>query len=233
MRTIEKIALMVVFVAGLVSVYGQEGDDDRKLKIDAGADLVSSYVWRGLYQTGASFQPSASLSVKGLTFGTWASTDFKALIKEVDFFFSYELKGFSLGLFDFWCQNEGESFFKDRKSHLFEFILGYSFPEKFPLSLELNTMFSGDDDLGDDGKRLYSTYITAGYPFTIEQFDCEVGIGITPWKGIYADHFNIATITAKATKKLPISSGYALPVYVELILAPSTDNIFVVFGITF
>ena len=223
----------MLFFAVITYAHGQEEDDVGKLKIDADAELVSSYIWRGLYQAGASLQPSLSFSVKGLTVGSWSSVDYKAFIKELDFYFSYELKGFSIGVFDFWCRPEGSSFFKDRKSHTFELNLGYNFSERFPLTLEANTMFTGDDDQDERGKRFYSTYMAASYSFTVKKADCEVGIGITPWKGIYADKFNVAVIRAKASRNLQFTPEYALPVFVELILSPSQDNAFLVFGLSF
>lgn len=233
MKHINKNSLIVALLAVLTTAYGQEEEDDGKLKIDAGADLVSSYVWRGLYQAGTSFQPSFSLSAKGFTFGSWASADFSAFIKELDFYFSYEIKRFSIGIFDFWSRPEGTSFFKDRKSHSLELNLGYSFSEKFPLRLEVNTMFTGDDEKDEKGKRLYSTYISADYSFAVRQVDCEAGVAISPWKGVYTDKFNVAVIRVKASRSLRFASEYALPVFVELILTPAQDNAFLVFGLTF
>ena len=39
-------------------------------------DLVSSYVWRGFYQTGASFQPTLGFGVGDFSLTAWGSTDF-------------------------------------------------------------------------------------------------------------------------------------------------------------
>ena len=228
MKKTVKTAVIAILFTGSVLVHGQE-----KLMIDVGADVVSSYVWRGLYQAGVSVQPSLSLSTSGLTLGAWGSTDFSTYFKELDFYLSYEMKGFSAGITNYWWSGEGASFFEDRGSHLFEVNLGYTFSEKFPLSLGVNTMLSGDDDKNNNDKQRYSTYISADFPFSVKKIDCEVGIGISPSKGLYSDTFDVATITAKASKNLSLSSDYAIPVFVKLICSPAQDNAFLVFGLTF
>ena len=52
-------------------------------EISIGGDLVSTYVWRGVYQSGFSLQPEIGLSVGGFTVGVWGSTDLDNF-KEVD-----------------------------------------------------------------------------------------------------------------------------------------------------
>ena len=218
--------LLLLVTAG---AYGQ----DKKWKIAAETDLVSSYVWRGMYQTGVSFQPVLSLSTYGVTLGTWGSTDFSSYAKELDFFLSYETRGLLVSVTNYWWNGEGESFFKERGSHLLEAGLGYTFSEKFPLSLGMNTILCGDGDKKEGGKQQYSTYITASYPFTVKGVDCEAGIGISPWKGLYSENFNVASIMAQATKSVQLSEKYALPVFVKLILSPAQDNAYLVFGLKF
>ena len=72
------LLLAIVFTFGSVasSLKAQE-----KVKADARVDLVSSYVWRGLYQTGASIQPTLAFAYSGFNLTAWGSTDFK-LFKE-------------------------------------------------------------------------------------------------------------------------------------------------------
>ena len=138
-----------------------------------------------------------------------------------------------MGVIDYWCSLEGSPFFKNSDSHLFEANLGYTFSEKFPLTLEANTIFWGDDDQNAAGKQRYSTYFSASFPFNVKDVDCEAGIGVSPWKGMYGEKMNIPAITAKATKKLLPSSAYTFPVFIELIFSPVQDNVFLVFGMVF
>ena len=231
-----KVLKIIVVLVITVTVYGQKEENGNKWTINAGADLVSTYVCRGLYQSAVSVQPMLEVSVSGLSIGSWGSSDFSTIFKELDFYVSYKLKRLTVILWDYWWSGEGASYFKDNGSHFLEATLRYTFSEKFPLSLETNTMFTGDGDKDDNGKPLYSTYISANYPFSIKNVknvDCEVGIGISPWKSMYSNKFNVATITAKASKSLRLSSDYTLPVFVELIFSPAQDNCFLIFGIKF
>ena len=225
------LLLLAVSIAG----YGQK-EEEKGLTINVGADLVSSYVWRGMYQAGASFQPAVSLSKSGFTIGAWGSSDFSVSFKEIDLFLSYEYKGLKVGISDYWYTGEGESYFKHaRGAHNLEASLGYTFLGKYPLSIEVLTLFYGDDDKTEDGeeKQQYSTYISSTYPFSVGKLDFEAGLSITPYKGMYSDKFDIVAISLKTTKKLQLSAGYDLPVFVELLFSPAQDNAFVIFGIQF
>ena len=227
----KKIITILAFFAATVAMYGEE--KESKFSVDVEVDLVSSYVWRGMYQTGVSVQPVLSLSAYGVTLGTWGSSDFSTFAKELDFFLSYEIGGFSASITDYWWNGEGESFFRERGSHFLEGSLEYTFSEKFPLSLGINTMFWGDGDKNADGNQRYSTYISASYPFSVGSTDCEVGIGVSPWEGLYSDKFDVAVISAKASRNLKLSSEYSLPIFVELILSPAQDNAYLIFGLKF
>ncbi|MCL2727207.1 MAG: hypothetical protein FWD56_02340 [Bacteroidales bacterium] len=229
MRTIYQAVAILSLLAVPVTGYGQE----EKLTVDVGADLVSSFVWRGMYQSGASIQPTLNFSAFGFTVGTWGSTDFSTYAKEIDFYLSYEIGGFSVGVADYWWNGESASYFRDRCSHHIEANIGFTFGEKFPLSLGVNTMLTGEEDVDDTGKRLYSTYISVSFPFSIKKIDFETGIGISPRKGMYGDKFDVVAITARATKNFQLSPKYALPLFVELIFSPAQDNAFLVFGIQF
>ena len=61
-------------------------------EISIGGDLVSTYVWRGVYQSGFSLQPEIGLSVGGFTVGVWGSTDLDNF-KEVDLSVGYSVRG--------------------------------------------------------------------------------------------------------------------------------------------
>ena len=234
----KKTAILLFFAAtSTVAVYGQEEKKSR-FSIDVGADLVSSYVWRGMYTSGASFQPELSLSAYGLRLGAWGSSDFTALAKEVDFFLSYETGGFSIGITDYWWMGEGHPYFKKGSSHILEASLGYTISENVPLSLGVNTLFYGDEDK-QDNKQQFSSYFTAGYSFSVKSVDCEVGVGlgISPLKnGMFTNEgkvFDVASISARASKNLQFTEKFAMSVFVELILSPARDNAYLVFGIGF
>jgi len=226
--------MILSLFAATIAAHGQDENTEEKLKIDVGADLISSYVWRGWYLAGPSIQPELSISAYGFTLGTWGSKDFSTFEKEIDFYFSFEFKGFSVRVSDYWMMYEDAPYFKNKGNHLIEAGLGYTFPEKFPLSLEVNTLILGNEDVcEEDGRQYYSTYISLSFPFSIKDIKIETGIGISPFKGMYSSKLDVVTATVKATKELQLSTNYALPVYTELIVSPTQNNIFLVFGINF
>ena len=233
MKCLIRSATILSLFAATLAAHGQDESSDSKPTVEVGADFVSAYVWRGMYQAGISLQPALNFSMYDVTIGAWGSTGFPANAKELDFYLSYELKGFTASLSDYWWNGEGASYFKDAGSHHLEAGLSYTFPEKFPLSLEINTMLSGDEDKDESDRKYYSTYISASFPFSIRSIDCEAGIGITPRKGMYGDKFDLVTLSAKASKSLQLTAKYALPVFVELVFSPAQDNTFLVFGIQF
>ena len=54
-------------------------------------DLVSSYVWRGIYQGGAaSFQPTLGFSVGNFSLTAWGSTSLSESNKEIDLTAAYK-----------------------------------------------------------------------------------------------------------------------------------------------
>ena len=234
MKSIVKIAAFLMFFASSFSMYGQE-EKESVFSYDVEVDVVSSNVWRGEYLSGVSIQPGLSVSAFGLTLGAWGSTDFFGTYKELDFFISYEIGGFSVTLTDYWWEGEHEPYFNKlkRDNRYLEAGIGYTFSGKFPLSLGINTMISGDGDKDADNKQLFSTYITASYPFTVGNIDLEAGIGISPWEGMFSSKFDVAAINLKASKNLQISPNLSIPLSVDLILAPARDNAFFVLGLRF
>ena len=131
-------------------------------------DLVSSYVWRGFYQTGVSFQPTLGFGVGDFSLTAWGSTDFDgvssgegAAAKEIDLTAAYAL---------------GET------AHHFEAGLAYTLPvEKFPLSIAWYTMFAGADK-DDKGRQNYSSYVELNYPFSVKSVDLNLTCGFLPYE---------------------------------------------------
>ena len=62
----------------LLMSFATFAQEEKQFEIAPSADLVSSYVWRGVYQTGASVQPSINLSYAGFSLTAWGSTDFSS-----------------------------------------------------------------------------------------------------------------------------------------------------------
>jgi hypothetical protein len=225
--------IIFTLIIALVSLGAKAQDVDFTL----GADVVSSYIWRGGFGTGAAIQPAAGLSVGGFSLSAWGSVSFEGGDKEVDFTATYEIAGLSIAVTDYWWEGEDALkyfMYKSRSTaHLFEATLEYKLPiEKFPLSLSVNTMFAGADYSKANGDRAYSTYIAASYPFSIKEIALSASVGITPSEGIYASDFSVVNIGLRASKELKITDSFSLPVFGEIITNPRSEDIFFVFGIS-
>ena len=226
----KRILYTLIMILAVSSVKAQKTD------FSLGADVVSSYVWRGAYQTSAAVQPAMGMSVAGFSLSAWGSVPFKGEAKEVDFTATYQIAGISLAITDYWWAGEDAfryfSYAKGKTDHLFEGTVDYQLPiEKFPLSLSVNTMFAGAD-YKPDGKRAYSTYISASYPFSVKKIiDLEASLGVTPSQGIYADEFALVHIGLKASKEVKITEHFSLPIFSEVIANPKSQDIFFVFGV--
>lgn len=87
------VLLLTIFIS-ISLVKSQE------LTVNAEADIVSSYIWRGLYVGPASVQPGISLSSGGFTLGVWGSSSFNASWREFDLFASYSIGNFNFLITD-------------------------------------------------------------------------------------------------------------------------------------
>ena len=219
------------------ATFAQEG---KQFEIAPAADLVSSYVWRGVYQTGPSVQPSIALSYAGVSLTAWGSTDFSSISdpdkgKEFDLTLGYGIGGFSIGVTDYWWAGEGKRYGNYSNSHYFEGTVGYNFGESFPLGITWSTMFAGGDKKAD-GKQQFSTYVEAGYAFNVLGVDVTPSIGVSPWTGMYhrewTDGFALSTVILKASKEIKVTDSFSLPVFAQCIVAPNQDNVFLVFGLS-
>ncbi len=197
----------IVFSTCASSLKAQSG-----VVVNVGADLVSGYVWRGVYQigSGASVQPSLGLAYKGFSIGAWGSTRLAGRFQELDLSAGYSVGGFSVGVTDYWWAGQGAPFYSDYlNTHLFEGTLGYHFGKKFPLHVSWSTMFAGNLDKVD-GERKFSTYIELGYDFRIKGVDLTCAVGVAPWDAPawltprWGDKgFQVSNISLKASKTGP------------------------------
>jgi len=235
-----------------LSVYA--GDKDDKCDFSVGADIVSSYLWRGTVYSGASIQPAMEFNVGGFSLGAWGSVDFSSMgfgYKEVDLIASYSFGNFTAGFFNFWPGWEGEyNYFDYSKStaHVLEANLLYSF-DPFPLTLGWNTMIAGNDkylDKNGKEKRAFSTYVEATYSFSVKDVKLDLALGASLWKSsvLYTcdmlynsrqgtDGFAVVFTSLMASKNIKITDNYSLPIFGQLAFNPAKEDAFFVFGIKF
>ncbi len=234
----KKVISIVLILTTLCSTINAQ----HKVTINSGADIVSSYIWRGSYNAGASFQPKLEGQIIGFALGAWGSIDFVGQErKEVDLYLNYTYKGFTVGITDYWWDGEGAyNYFRyanNATGHRWEGNLAYRLPVKqFPLRISWNTMFAGND-YNADGKRVYSTYIELDYPFSIGSVDMNATLGAAPWHSpsfLPSDNkgFSVCNVGLGASKTFQLSDHISLPLFSRLIFNPATEDIHIVFGVS-
>ena len=70
---VKKVTVLAVAFSMASSTLANAQEEDGKVNFSVQGDLVSSYIWRGFYQTGASFQPTLSLGVGNFSLTAWGS----------------------------------------------------------------------------------------------------------------------------------------------------------------
>lgn len=213
------------------------------VKVKAGADIVSSYIWRGSYNAGASFQPALSASIAGVTVGAWGSMDFTGQQrKEVDLSLNYSIKGFTVGITDYWWEGEGKfNYFhydKSSTAHKWEANFAYQLPiDKFPLIISWNTMFAGAD-YDDSQNRCYSSYVEILYPFkATPNIEMTAFVGATPWysPSILSSQnrgFSVCNVGLSAQYAIKCSDNFQIPIFSKLMFNPAMEDIHLVFGVS-
>jgi len=242
MRGIRLVAILAIAILTVTSA---------KAQFTTGADIVSSYVWRGVPQEGTkgtpNIQPYVSFTTGGLTVGSWASSSFLGNVKEVDLYATYAFSSqFAVTLTDYnWGFASTKGYFDYSKTtdHIYEATLAYTGTEKFPISASVNTMFAGADKYttkaldiaGKDSitsqKKAYSTYIELGYQITplVKVF----AGGILNASDAYATaSAGITNVGFKVSKSIAITDKFSLPVYGIVGANPYAKNVFFVTGIT-
>lgn len=123
---VKKVTVLAVAFSMASSTLANAQEEDGKVNFSVQGDLVSSYIWRGFYQTGASFQPTLSLGVGNFSLTAWGSTDFQganstsaAAAKEIDLTAAYTFgsAGPTLSVASLWWAGQGAGAYFNFKSH--------------------------------------------------------------------------------------------------------------------
>ena len=210
-KTLLVLALALIGVSACpYQAYAK--DENKKeigLSFEVGADVVSSYLWRGKNLGGISIQPSATIAWKGLYVSGWANIGadnwtFEDINPELDITIGYDNYGMKVDLTHFYYFNNEAYFPKGgfkplpddlESSSTMEAHIGFhlgDLVEKIPLRLDWYTTIFGNDyfinDMGE-AQRAWSTYIEVGYDFSLPLgLVLGASVGITPWLGYYSDY---------------------------------------------
>lgn len=237
-----KKVILGLLIYGTSSLGYLSSQESKGFNAELSADLVSSYIWRGFKQAGASVQPSLSIDYNQFSLSGWASTDISGNDKkEVDFTFGYTYSRFGVSLTDYWW--DGESSYRYFSSphdgyggHMLEVGLQYTLPEKFPLSLSWNTFVLGSGNKKANGDNSLSTYVQASYPFAVKEIDFTASVGVIPWESVVygsnMDGFKVTSVALGASKEIAVTDRFSLGIFSNIIANPAVEDIHFVFGVT-
>ena len=220
---------------------------------DFSSDFNSRYVWRGMdFGASPSIQPGITYSHSGFAIGAWGAYSTNGSQgQEADLFLSYTGLNdmISVGVTDYFFPNDtlsNNNYFNyqsNETGHLLEAFIQFNGTDNIPFTLLIASNIYGDD-LNGEGKNRFSSYAELGYSFTTKtelgidlflganltdrsQSDIDAGVG-----GFYADKAGIVNLGIAASKEIPITEKFALPVSLSLITNPINNNLFMVFGFT-
>jgi hypothetical protein len=129
-------------------------------------------------------------------------------------------------------KEENNSFlnFKEGENrHTLEFSLDNYSGEKCRLKWMIGTFFTGDKN-EETGKTFYSTYVEFKYPFSFLSIDAEPFVGLTPFKGYYADKFAFINSGLALSKEIKLAKKLTCPLNLTYTYNPYADQHFVTFG---
>lgn len=254
MKTLKLNFLFAFILLFSVSLKSQENPANEskecKVKINLGADLMSRYIWRGCdYGDSPSIQPTLSLTNDNFELGCWSALSLSSFYKEIDVYAKYTFKNISVIVTDYYTPSvngipaspDTRYFIYDDKktAHSLEGSLLFKGGEKLPLWVLGGVFFYGNDkrwgyDAGKDttDQTYYSSYIEAGYTFTVKENSADLFVGFTPTYGAYGNTMGVVNAGITGYRKIKITSDFELPVKGSLIFNPQTSNVFFAFGIT-
>lgn len=208
----------------MVTLTAKAQDADKKNSWSAGADFVSTYVWRGTRQgTGPHVQPVIEFSAGCFTAGAWGTVNFRDY-EEADLYFSFELPaGFTVGMQDYYLPElDYFDYSAASGSHAMEINLDYSGEH---VSLSANYMINEAGGIGTYGGDLY---IEAGLSF--DYFSVFMGAG-TGWHTMNGS-LNVCNLGIATARDIKITDSFSIPVTGQLIFNPDAHKMFVVAGFT-
>lgn len=203
-------------------------------KLDAGLDIYSSYVWRGIkFGEGAAFQPWIEFSAGGFALGAWGSycvSDNEAA--EADLYASYgfdlgESTSLSLTLTDYYfpgTTTEPVSW-TNGDNHFIEPMLSLG---AGAFSFSAAYMFY--DGAGKNGDASGDLYLEAA--LTAGGVDITLGGGNGAYSKKDDAGFDICNIGISTSKEIKITESFILPLSGAAIVNPSYESFHIVVGIS-
>lgn len=244
-----KLVLFLFLFGSVLSSNAQEESETGNTMVEAGADIVSAYIWRGIaFDNSPNIQGWGFWGYKNFAMGAWGSVSFTGQYFEPNLWLSYQLGNLNLTVTDV-DAGFGEGFFNyhpDETAHILDASLAYQLSEKFPLKLTGSVIFYGfdkaiegyDPATGEpilESDNNYSGYLELSLPIEINENELEFTFGAATHESIVygVDGFGIINLGAKISKTIAITEKFSLPLSFEFIANPDANRVFTVFSLSF
>ncbi len=215
----------LVALLSAAALLPMSAQDENSSPWSAGADLVTSFVWRGTrLGSGPHLQPVIEYSAGPFTAGAWGSFDMNGY-EEVDLYFAFDLPGgFTLGMQDYYLPELPYFDYSAADgAHAFEINLDW---ESDNVWLSANYIINEAGGVGSYGNDLY---FEAGISF--EYFSLFMGAG-NGWH-TESGGFNVCNLGLEVTQEIGITEKFSVPVTGQLIFNPDREQMFLVVGFAF
>ena len=204
---------------------------------DFGADVVSSYVWRGTqFGDGAHIQPWMELGSGAITGGIWGSFP----LTGVGMVLGEDANGDPI----FNGGNELDLWITGDLGFMSLTVTNYSFPGQYGGYGAGTGVFDGDIEISGSAS-LGGVDLTVGYftdlealyieaAFSAGPVDIGLGFGSDGKDAFYAGgDSGLVNMSFGGSKEIKITEEYSLPVFGSFIYNPDSEAAFLVFGMSF
>jgi len=226
------ISVLIILFALTAGASAQKCDSI--FDAEAGIDVMSSYVWRGIrYVPSPAVQPSMEVSIGNFSVGSWSSWHFFSGWSEIDLYAGYENDFVMAGLTDYYTASnyildDYFNYHSGNSGHVVELYAGFPGSDKIPFRFLAATNVFGDSDDNDD--EYYSTFLELSYLFSLKKFDSELRLGFTPAEGMYADHAAVCEVAFRMEREIAFPQDFGLKFISELTVNPVTKGAYLVAG---
>ncbi len=230
MKSTDRVIALLIFALFYLSTVEINAQEENHFSFNAGADIYSSYVWRGTkYGEGPAIQPKLEFKAGPFTAGAWGSFDFSDY-QETDLYVSFSLPaGFSLGITDYYYPTLDYFDYSDTTgSHAFEVNAGFTAGS---LSLSANYILN---EAGNAGSAGGDKYFEARYSF--DSFNIFIGAGDgwhTSNNEDGSDRFAVCNIGLGTLKTIRVTDNFSIPVTGQLVFNPDLKKMYVIAGFSF
>lgn len=225
--------IISLLIANILVVHSIQASQTAKIKLDAGVDLASTYLWRGIeIGNGPVIQPWSEFSYKNLTGGIWASTNFTGDSKEIDLYVEYDFREFTFSFRDYFTVlgNGSEQNYFDfsrNTDHLSEVGLSFNGSDKIPIRISVDMVLYGLKlDPGPRGVN-HSVYSEVAYMGVYNDYSYALFAGFVPFTSSYyeTNDFTFINLGFKVGRSLQLTDRFELPINVTFSTRPSHNSV--------